>query len=216
MKRLAGSGRGFTILELVVALTLTGIASTAIYKSFSAQTNVYTVQGQIVDMQQNVRAGTDLMLRELRMAGCDPLLKGTAGFVTANATTVRFRSDLNKDGDLTDTNEDVTYGLVTVDGIQCLGRQGLADASLVPVAEYIDNIEFYYTLADGTKSLTPADLTKIRSVQVTLLARSATKEHQTTQYTFSTPSGANWSTNDGYKRRISTFTVKCRNMGFKS
>ena len=218
MKRLAGDKRGFTILEIIVAVTLTGIATAAIYKSFSAQQSVYTVQGQVVDMQQNLRAGTDLMLRELRMAGCDPTANSVPGFKTATATSVRFTSDLDGNGDVSGTEEDITYSLGTASGVPCLLRQR-AGESASPVAENIEHIEFYYTLADGSSSLTPTDLTKIRSIQITLLARSATKDKISTTYNAPvTPgaTGAGWAMNDGYRRRLSTFTVKCRNMGFRS
>ena len=61
--------RGLTLIELLVALTITGLLVGGIYRTFVSQQHTYTVQEQIVDMQQNVRLAINRMTRELRMAG---------------------------------------------------------------------------------------------------------------------------------------------------
>jgi prepilin-type N-terminal cleavage/methylation domain-containing protein len=61
--------KGITLIELLVALVITGILVGAIYRTFIGQQKTYTVQEQVVDMQQNVRAGINRMMREIRMAG---------------------------------------------------------------------------------------------------------------------------------------------------
>ncbi|MCE5245079.1 MAG: prepilin-type N-terminal cleavage/methylation domain-containing protein, partial [Desulfobacteraceae bacterium] len=123
MSRFRRNMNGFTVVELIVAVALTGIATAAVYKSFSAQQSVYTAQGQVVDLQQNLRAGTDLLVRELRMAGCDPSTRASAGFVTANALTVRFTMNFDDDDDVSDEGEDITYSLFILGGVKCLGRK---------------------------------------------------------------------------------------------
>jgi type IV pilus assembly protein PilW len=60
----------------LVALALTGIVSAAIYKAFSSQQKVYIVQDEVVEMQQNLRAAMDILVREIRMAGYDPTSSG--------------------------------------------------------------------------------------------------------------------------------------------
>ncbi|MEN6486398.1 MAG: prepilin-type N-terminal cleavage/methylation domain-containing protein, partial [Syntrophobacteraceae bacterium] len=118
MSRFRRNMNGFTVVELIVAVALTGIATAAVYKSFSAQQSVYTAQGQVVDLQQNLRAGTDLLVRELRMAGCDPSTRASAGFVTANALTVRFTMNFDDDDDVSDEGEDITYSLFILGGVK--------------------------------------------------------------------------------------------------
>ena len=61
--------KGITLIELLVALVITGILVGAIYRTFIGQQKTYTVQEQVVDMQQNVRGGINRMMREIRMAG---------------------------------------------------------------------------------------------------------------------------------------------------
>ncbi|MCD6187012.1 MAG: prepilin-type N-terminal cleavage/methylation domain-containing protein, partial [Desulfuromusa sp.] len=57
---------GFTLVELLIALAISGVLMTAVYATFQAQQNSYLVQEQVAEMQQNIRAGMDIMVSELR------------------------------------------------------------------------------------------------------------------------------------------------------
>lgn len=61
--------KGITLIELLVALSVSGVLVAGIYKTFVSQQHTYSVQDQLVDMQQNVRLAINVMTRELRMAG---------------------------------------------------------------------------------------------------------------------------------------------------
>jgi type IV pilus assembly protein PilW len=61
--------KGMTLIELLVALTISGILVAGVYRTFVSQQHTFTVQDQLVDMQQNVRLAINRMTRELRMAG---------------------------------------------------------------------------------------------------------------------------------------------------
>lgn len=61
--------KGITLIELLVALSVSGILVAGVYKTFVAQQHTFTVQEQVLDMQQNVRLSITGMTRELRMAG---------------------------------------------------------------------------------------------------------------------------------------------------
>jgi type IV pilus assembly protein PilW len=58
-----------TLIELLVALVLSSILTAALYQVFISQQNMYTVQDQVADMQQNVRTAMGQMTKEIRMAG---------------------------------------------------------------------------------------------------------------------------------------------------
>jgi prepilin-type N-terminal cleavage/methylation domain-containing protein len=58
-----------TLIELLVAMAISAILIAAIYRTFISQQKTYTVQEQVVDMQQNVRVAINRMMREIRMAG---------------------------------------------------------------------------------------------------------------------------------------------------
>ena len=61
--------KGMTLIELLVALSISGILVAGVYRTFVSQQHTYTVQEQVVDMQQNVRLAINRMTREIRMAG---------------------------------------------------------------------------------------------------------------------------------------------------
>ena len=73
---------GFTLIELLIAMAITGIISAAIFTAFQSQQKSYLIQEDVAAMQQNLRAGMDMMVREIRMAGYDPMQSGKFGFVS--------------------------------------------------------------------------------------------------------------------------------------
>ncbi|UCD71559.1 MAG: PilW family protein [Syntrophobacterales bacterium] len=60
---------GFTIIELLVALSISSILIAAAYRTFTAQHKVYHVQNEVMEMQQGVRVAMDILARDIRMAG---------------------------------------------------------------------------------------------------------------------------------------------------
>lgn len=69
--RLSFNKKGITVIELLVGLVICAIGIAAIYRVFTAQSNAYVVQDQVVEIQQNIRSAMEIMLRDLRMAGFD-------------------------------------------------------------------------------------------------------------------------------------------------
>jgi len=72
-------GKGLTLIELLIALAISAILIAAIYRTFIGQQKTYTVQEQVVDMQQNVRVAINRMMREIRMAGFGGKNENTGG-----------------------------------------------------------------------------------------------------------------------------------------
>lgn len=66
-RRLGGRG-GFTLIEMMIALAIMGIALTAIFSSFSFQHKSYVTQNAVAQMQQSVRGGLAFMGGDLRNA----------------------------------------------------------------------------------------------------------------------------------------------------
>jgi prepilin-type N-terminal cleavage/methylation domain-containing protein len=61
--------KGFTLVELLVAMAISGIVIAAVYTAFITQQKSYTIQDQVAEIQQNARVGLDMIAREVRMAG---------------------------------------------------------------------------------------------------------------------------------------------------
>lgn len=139
------------------------------------------------------------------------------------------------DGDTADAGEDVQYGLSDDDNSNGIadsleaGTQGASDddhsdlgrdtgGGLQAIAENIDCIEFFYTMDDGTQTLTPpaANLDDIRAVEVSILARANHMDREfNNNITYTTASGDTWGPfNDNYRRRFVSMTIQARNMEF--
>ena len=65
------NNRGFSIMEMLIALFLTGIITTAVFQAFTTQQRHYAVQDDVTTIQQNARASIDELTRQIRMAGHD-------------------------------------------------------------------------------------------------------------------------------------------------
>ena len=111
------NNQGFTLLELVIAMLISGIVLGAVYRTYRFQQKSYVVQDQVSVMQQNLRAAMYHMATDLRMAGYDPHGSAGAGFVPPlSAATLRFTLDLDEDGTISGGNEDITYTLNVATG----------------------------------------------------------------------------------------------------
>ena len=215
---------GFTLVEMLIALLISGIVIASVYSGFKSQQDSYLAQDQVAEIQQNIRVGVDMISREARMAGYDPTQSAGAGITVATISQFGFTQDLDEDGDVTTVpGETVTFrlngdtngdGIVDSGGVSTIGRRTGAGV-FQPLTENIQAIEFYYTLANGTQTTTPATIGNVRSIQISILARAANpdKDFSNTK-AYVTFSGAAWGPfNDGYRRRLMMFQVKCRNMG---
>ena len=60
---------GYSLVELVVALAVLSVVIGYVLTTFSAQHETYAVQDQVIEAQQNLRAISELIEREIRVAG---------------------------------------------------------------------------------------------------------------------------------------------------
>ena len=70
-KKFSLNKKGITLIELLVAMIISAAVIAGIYRVFVAQTRAYTVQEQVVEVQQGTRSAMEILLRDLRMAGFD-------------------------------------------------------------------------------------------------------------------------------------------------
>ena len=160
--------RGFTIVELLIALTIGLIVLAALVSVFIQQRKTYDVQVQITEMIQSARAAMDMMSREIRMAAYDPTGAGFDGIIY-NATQLQIQADLNGDGNTSSgANEIITY---SYDGtnLKIDRTPGLAGTPET-FAENIQSFTFDYLDSTGASTTTSAD---IRQIRITIVARTA-------------------------------------------
>lgn len=228
INRTTRKNRGFTLVELMVALVLSSIAAWGIYKSYVSFDTSFTLQEQIGSMQQNLRLTMGQLVKEIRMAGYDPTKKAGAGIDTAKGDEIKFSMDLNQDNNTSDTagggidtGERIKYKLVAEE----LKRTDLADPALPTtkiLAENISAITFVYldlygnvltdTILNGFDGVVDTDSggspvplgnAVIRSVQITITAKTGVQD-----FTYTDPTYL-----DHYRRRSLTARVRCRNLG---
>ncbi|MEW5948773.1 MAG: prepilin-type N-terminal cleavage/methylation domain-containing protein [Thermodesulfobacteriota bacterium] len=194
---------GFSLVELLIAIAISGIVLSAVSSLFIMQNKSYSVQEQVAEMQQNARAAMDIMTREIRTAGCDPTGSANAGIVSAASDSINFTQDItddagtgNPDGDTADANENITYSLYTSSGIQKIGRD--TGGGNQPVAENIQALTFAYYDSAGNTTAVPAD---IRQIELTITARTANPD-------------PDYTTNGGYRTCTLTSLITPRNLAY--
>jgi len=63
--------KGLTFFEVMLAMTITGFVTAAIFQLYITQHQHYLIQDDITEIQQNARASIDQLAKTVRMAGYD-------------------------------------------------------------------------------------------------------------------------------------------------
>jgi prepilin-type N-terminal cleavage/methylation domain-containing protein len=72
---------GFTVVELLVVMTILGVLMTAVFSLYNTQHRLTYIEEDIVEVQQNLRMGMDSLLRDLRYGGI--LVTGSTAPISA-------------------------------------------------------------------------------------------------------------------------------------
>lgn len=203
-RSLIRGNKGITLIELLVVLVIVSVLIAALYRTFIKQQEVYIVQEQVVDMQQDLRVAMDLIVRYVRMAGYDPKGTGNFGFqITASdgrstgPASIAFTIDYNENGSVdNDDREQIAFRL---NGLELQKYSVSSESHWQSLAENIEKLSFTYIMADGTVTNSPGNPEDIRLVRVTLIGRTD----------MSDPGFSG----DGYRRRELTNVIKVRNLG---
>jgi type IV pilus assembly protein PilW len=184
-----GNEKGFTLVELLVAMAVTVIVAGIAVSSYMNQQENQLSQKQIVEMQQNIRAALYVMTMELRMAGYDPYDKYGAGIVTAGngvpvadggtgpLTFTLVADDDNDDNDNDGTvDEEGEFKTISFelydgysDGDNDIGRL-VGAGPIQTIAENIQTLMFTYLDENGATLSVPVDTTQVKAVQIDITA----------------------------------------------
>ena len=195
--------RGFTLVELLIAMTIGLIILTALSSTFLLQRDIYDDQEQIVEMVQTTRAAMDMMSGEIRMAGYDP--KGTmqrsdptgAKFVGIpyDANKLEIYADLNGDEDTDEPHEYIKY---TMDSVFPFEIRRDTGGGRQEFALNIQSFTFDYFDSNGNSTTTTAN---IRQIKITITARTSKPDR-------------NYTPNSGYRTYTLTSYITPRNLAF--
>ncbi|MCD6399949.1 prepilin-type N-terminal cleavage/methylation domain-containing protein [candidate division WOR-3 bacterium] len=193
---------GFTLVELLIAMTIGLLILAALSSTFLIQRKTYDVQEQIVEMVQTARAAMDMMTREIRMAGYDPsgIMQRSdptgAKFVGIpyDANKLQIYADLNGDEDTDDSHEYIKY---TMDSDYPFEIRRDTGGGRQEFALNIQSFTFEYLDSAGNATTTTAD---IRQIKITITARTSKAD-------------ADYSANNGYRTHTLTSLITPRNLG---
>jgi type IV pilus assembly protein PilW len=240
------SQKGFSLVELMVAMAVSSILMAGIYTFYQSQLRSNVTQQALLDMQQDARVGMYMMTREIRMAGCDPQNSTGTAIRIANVGQIAFDSDQDGNGSIDAASERFYYTLsndANGDGINDADLDGVVDGTpsniergswdnglnpvaLNAVALNIDALNFVYLdgagfrLNDDGNGNVIANMDRIRSVQITLVARSGDavppmmhRQTDSRVYTNQVGDVLLGAQNDNFRRIRLTAAVKVRNLG---
>jgi len=204
------SKKGFTLVELLMALSISSIVLAAIYCVFSIANKNFTTQNVAANVQQSLRSAIGLMARDIRVAGLDPTDSDNFGIEYASQTKIRFTLDSIDSGSgefngiVDEANfEQITYDLQGNQVMQTLYETGTPNSAAL--ISNITNLNFAYFDDQNTDlidyGLAPprvpnGQLGDIRTVEISItIQESAGRDDPVT--------------------RTLTRRVECRNMAFK-
>jgi len=169
MRQTVRSEGGFTVPELMVAMTLSAMIMAGIFLAHKAGQDAYLFGSARIEVQQNARVAVNRMIEEIRRAGFDPTVSGNFGIQQATATTFSFRGDfgdsneVGKGDGVVQATETIIYSLSGT----TLRRD--AGAGAQPLVEGVQALTFSYLDKDGNAT---AHLGLIRTVVMTVETKS--------------------------------------------
>lgn len=218
--------KGFTLIEVMVAIAIFAIVMATVVAAFQSQLTAHITQQQMADMQQNARGAMSIIKQDLRMAGWPP--KGAAGAgITINASnSITLSMDIHDgidndsdtevdeedekwtpNGSTAQANEVVTYAMVGNE----LQRNGS------PLGLNVDAVDFVFLDQAGNVTVDPDE---IFSAQITMVARAggnvpvmSYKHTDTNSYFNQQGTQILAAQNDTFRRICLTSEVRCRNSG---
>lgn len=183
--------RGYSLVELLVALGVGMIALAAFYGVFFVQNKRFNVEEQIAEMQQNVRAGLETITMDVRMAGYNPAAVGTFSGITVSGTQLELKADLDGDGAIAGA-EDVIYKYDSANK-RVTRNIGGGDQ---PFMENVQAFTFEYLDSAGNVTAAAA---LVRQIRISVTGRT-------------NKSDPNYTANGGYRTYTLTTYVTPRNL----
>ena len=189
---------GFSLVELLIAMAVGLVVLAAMYSVFTIQNKTFANQENFVEMQQSVRAGMDMMAREIGMAGYDPAGVTFDG-VTVDANKLEIRADLNGNGAIAG-QENIVYAFVDEPDYRITRNIGICPSCSgdYPFVENVDSFTFEYLKGDGTTATSSAD---VRQIRITITGRTAKPD-------------PDYPANGGYRTYTLTSIVAPRNLAY--
>ena len=190
----SGKACGFSLVELLIAMAVGLVVLGAMYSVFTIQNKTFANQEDFVEMQQSVRAGMDMMTREIRMAGYDPAGVNFAG-VTVNASQLQIMADLDGNGAIDATSQENIVYAFSATNKRITRNIGSGNQ---PFVENVQSFTFQYLDGAGAVTATSAD---VRQIRITITGRTAKPDPA-------------YTANSGYRTYTLSSVIAPRNLAY--
>ena len=197
--------KGFTAIEMLISLAILSLCLSSIYGLYMSFIRMHTSEGVKIKVQQNVRSSLDMMVRDIRLAGLDPMVTHAFGITAPlNAQRIRFTADRDMDGELDESNEadgieesdleQMEYAYNGTDAIEMIlyKSDGITEDMRATLVDNVSDLAFIYLDADDAIT---SNAEEVRSVEINM--------------TIQKPAGR-----IGQVSRTLIKRVKCRNLDF--
>jgi type IV pilus assembly protein PilW len=182
--------KGFTLVELMVAMVVASIIMAAIYSVHVGLMRSYTTQNVAADVQQTMRAGIDFLVEDIMMAGLYEedfrlAYDDNLGIIEAGSKKIRLRADKNMDGNFAGDFEDITY---EYDDDPDVKELQVTDNNADPpeTQTFINNVtSLTFTYFDENDNVT-AELGAIRTVAISMTVQEPAGGDRTVERTSTT------------------------------
>ena len=183
--------KGFTIIELLIALFITGIIATAGFQFYIQMHNSALTQEEISDMQQSSRASLEEISESLRMAGFK--VDSTHPAYLINGESLYVFASISQPVDT------ILYYVESIPDTSLLLESSLSDAGLKPRRLMVKiNHGTPEVFADNIHSLNFRAINPT-TVEVTLIVQPMKADLA-------------WTENEGYRTFVANERVKLRNL----
>jgi prepilin-type N-terminal cleavage/methylation domain-containing protein len=199
------NNRGFTLVEMVLALAISTIVLAAVYSVFTIADKNFTTQNAAANVQQNLRSAIRLMARDIRHAGLDPSGSDNFGITYASQSKIRFTMDRDTfNGTVDEANwEEITYDFQGNQVMQTL-YEGKSSENTAALINSVTNLNFSYFDVDNAdltdSGLSPPQVPSDKLADIRTVVISVTHQE---------PAGR-----DKMVSRTLTRRVECRNLTF--
>ena len=179
---LASEADGFTVTELVLALAMMMMVMAAMFSLLISLNRTYTTQNVTAGVQQVTRAGINIMTRDIRMAGLNPLKINQIGILEASVDKIRFQHDTNGNGTIeSDQDEDTAYLLNR--NHQLIRQKDGNTRSNKSLINHVEDLTFKYVDRNDEET---SILDDIHSVEISLMVREPAGSNKFVSRTYST------------------------------
>ncbi len=176
-QRFYSNTAGFTLIEMMISITLGMIVIASITGTFTAQTRQNNAEEQISQMHQNVRGALDMISRDLMQAGYKAPGGSVTGVTYSNSTptTLTIQADLSGNNAIDDTsNSTVEYIIFAYDSANKQITRKLGSSGTAYVVA--DNITAFTVTYYGANGATTVASASIRKVTISITGQTAKRD----------------------------------------